>query len=445
MTKQRNRRKIIWITMAVILLPFVSFWLFLQYQIRQSYQTRIPVSTNAIIKVDVYAIYKSMLGEFFRKRKDSRTEEFKGIDLPANLFFYTLGGKQSTTLLTSLPIKNLSEFEKSLKSWQLIPSTLSLKKDIHLFTNAEGSLTLLYNDKTIAFAYSKDKEPVTDELMAILENSNMIAVSDSKFKAIEKQTGHISFLAGDKTGSLDFNKGNIHALIHLPLGDFTVPTEVKHQIMPSESAAQMWLYADLKPMLAGKQYSIGNVIISGDSLARSNPRGIEWMIDGTSIVQKDSIVTYEYNDDFEKVATVTVNERHVPGIYGSLNAEASALSGYLERQQILLADSGIINKEVFPLYQLYVTQTDAFFSINTVKTTTQNQHDISSPNFLSVDMNFEKLLQQQEFAILHKYIGSYKRLKATGTKGKDNITIDATLYFKNSKESALLQFMRAYL
>ena len=54
-----------------------------------------------------------------------------------------------------------------------------------------------------------------------------------------------------------------------------------------------------------------------------------------STTQIDSVVTYEYNDDFEKVEALTASKKQVPEINIQLSGNPSKLYNYLESTSII--------------------------------------------------------------------------------------------------------------
>lgn len=425
-----------------ILLCGIGFYVFVIYKQHSSYRTtRIPENTTSLIRVDVYRIYKSMLPDYFGRKKREGTPMFEGLVIPANIFVYTVKGKQPTTLFSSLQLDDAGAFETSLKKQKnLVPEPAKIP-GIAVWMSPDKSWAIAFNQERVVVAYSAKKEPVLDILSDILLDKNTISIAKSKFKTIKKQEGHLTYLSGANSGHLEFNKGNITASLTIAgIGKAVLPS-VQHQQPDSHNIINLWLYADMSPWLHQKNFTIDTITICGDSLLASHPKGIEMAL-SQPVLQKDSVVTYEYNDDFEKVATVTVNETAVPGIFIRAAADAILLQAYLQRQGIIGYDSGLVSKRIVPLYQLYSTQTKEYLQWSTVKGSAVSNTLSTSNTFFGLKIDFGRLAQQPEFSLIHRYLKPFKNLDAKGTKAKNNeVQFDAILYFKEDKRQALWQLM----
>lgn len=440
---RKTLKKIFSAVAIAILLCGIGCYAFVKYKQHRSYTTTsIPKNAASLIRIDVYRIYTSLLPGYFGRKKRAGAPLFEGLVVPANIFLYTVKGRQPTTVFSSLELNDAVAFEASLKKQKNLIRDTGKMPGIEVWTSSDKLWTIAFNQKQVAIAYAIKKEPVLDMLTDILLNKNTITVSNSKFRTIKDQEGHIAYLSGGSNGVLECNKGNITASLNISGMGADVPSSVQLQQFDNKNVINMWLYGDLKPWLHQKNFSSDTIMLNGDSLLASHPKGIEIAL-GQSVLQKDSVVTYEYNDDFEKVPTVTVHETTVPGLFARAVTDPDLLKGYLQRQNIISRDSGLVNKKIFPLYQLYTAQTKEFLQWSTVKGSVfDNTLSTSSNAFFGLQVNFERLSQQQEFALIHGYLKSLKTFNAKGIKtGQDEVRLDAILYFKDSKSQVLWQLL----
>lgn len=434
-------RRFLWRLIIIIVVCCVSVYGYVQYQRNISYQTPISKNASRIIRVDVYGIYKSMILDFFSRKKSKRESMFRGISIPANIFIYTLKGKQSTTLLASFPVKNKADMEASLKEQGQWINVGKVMPGISVATTADKTWTVVYNDRRIAFAWSLHQEKVQEALLEIVQEQNTIAVANSPFKTVQEQEGHITFQSGENKGSLDFGRGNIKAFMSLAAKDYRIPQTAEHLETGSGDAIHLWLYADLQPLLQGKIYAGDSMQISGDSLLACHPGGLELAVT-QPVTQREEVVTYTYNDDFEKIATTTIQEHTVPGIYAWLKADVQSLSGYFKKQGIISKDSGVVRKSLFPLYQLYAAGSQEYLQFSTLREISGERKKVKDAFFLGVMINFGKLLQQQEFSVIHKYMKPFTLLELRGRKDQgQHVSLEGTLYFTDSHKHALLQLL----
>lgn len=443
MANYKRLRRFVWLTISLIVVLLASFWGYIKYQQQTSYQTSIPKNTTALLRVDVYGIYKSMLGEYFRKKKSRPQNILKGITIPANIFCYTIKGKQPTTFFLSVPVDDVKKLRESLDAQKLIPLGKEMN-GISMFNTANKKWTIAYNNTRLAIAYSVEREMVTDMLKDIVSQKNMVPVASSNFKAVCYEKGHLTFLSGSNKGSLNFNRGNIAGTFTLLANNLTIPAKANHQKTEPGDAINLWCYADFKPLLTGKTFSLDSLSINGDSLLKYNLHGIELTI-AKPVLQRDSVITYDYNDDFEKVATTTIKEKKIPGISFMISADAHPLYQYLLRANFIDKEHSIVRRSLFPLYQLNTTERYGHLNVSTIKETSAQKPTIISPHFFGLYINFEQLMLQDDLTLLHRYIKPYKILQARAErKNVQEIKLDVTLFFKDNNRQSISQILEMF-
>lgn len=433
------------ITTAILILLFVSFWAYIQYQRSASYKTHIHKDAAVLIRVDVYDIYKSLLSDYAKIKKRKKESFLGGLGVPANIFVFTLNSKQPTTLFTALPVEDPGELERSLKqhaaTWLPVDHAPS---GIRMQQSQDGKWTIAFNTSVIAMAYSPFQENTADVLADLVLKKNTVTVEQSRLSGIKEQQGHITFTDGNYKGSIDFGKGEIDVIASIPAKGWNITTKAQHRQPGKESSLFMWCYTLPETLLRHKTFTTVAGPISGDSLLAAGLNGFELEITDP-VVQLDSVVTYEYNDDFEKVATLTVKESKVPGLYAFMSADPVLLTRYLQQNNMVNADSGAVNPALFPLYKLYAGQEASGVLLSTLKGTTTEQVRLTSPEFFNLYVNFDRLRAQPEFAVLQRYVQPFAVLDVRATCPDGNlIQAKGKLYFKNKSTNALLQLLQVF-
>ena len=159
-----------------------------------------------------------------------------------------------------------------------------------------------------------------------------------------------------------------------------------------------------------------------------------------STTQIDSVVTYEYNDDFEKVETLTASEKQVPEINIQLSGKPSKLYNYLESTSII--NNGKLNKEIFPLYQIKIdtTKNGLYASTNFNKSPTQLE--VTNPQVFVLDVDFKKLQDQNPFPIINTYLEKLLTLKIEGNLNTEKtLNVNGKMVLKDEKINSLIQLL----
>lgn len=434
-------KRFLGIVLSVLLLVVLLAWSYVSYKQKASYQALIPEHTTALIRVDVYRVYRSLAGSLFRQQKTKRPKFPEGISVPANIFCYTVKDAPPNTLFTILPVDDAQALAESLQQLGF-HQTAATSGNITFAENSNRSCVLAYDNKHVAIALLPGKAALQQVLVGLLQQEHMIAVAKSRFSKIKEQDGHITFLTDQGQGQLSFEQGTIVASLEwqtkgmvgkgLPL-----PTPGK------DDALNLYWLGDATRWLQGKQFTADSVHLSGDSLLAAHPRGFILNI-GATIVQLDSVVTYDYNDDFEKVATVTVQEHRVPDIRLQLLADTSLYS-YLQRAGIVLKDSNTLQRNVFPLYKVYTGTTKERLWAGTSNQAPATVVPAQGPFVFYLQADFGRLQQIPDLAWLSRYTQPYRQIHASARPIHDNrVELHVRLDCKNADESALLQLPRLF-
>ncbi|MGY0035934.1 hypothetical protein [Pedobacter sp. NJ-S-72] len=123
-----------------------------------------------------------------------------------------------------------------------------------------------------------------------------------------------------------------------------------------------WLNGDLKTLFK-KDLHFKNSLLEKDTLLKYY-NGYAALELGDPVNQYQPVITYEYNDEFEKVERIQQQEVKVPDITLSLKGKAPALLNYLQKQSIISPDEQL-NKDLFPLYEVYSNNNTGLLQLST--------------------------------------------------------------------------------
>lgn len=430
------------ITVAVIVSLSGSFYAYLAYRSAAAARTPISRYATGLVRINMHALYRSMLPEYLGRKRKSRASLLEGLEIPSDIFFYTVKDKHNTTVFGSLKIADPDAFAQTVAGWGLILLGNNISESPKLAANASRTLTVAYNNKQVVLAFSLERENVQPVLLDIVRGNNIIPVKESPFKDILKEDGHVVFLSDAGEAVVNFCKGAVKADMSLQLPGLIIPDHVQRHI-PAEQQPMisLWLYTKGAQWL--QDVRIGDIQLNKDSLSNFHLQGMEIMISG-SVIQRDSVITYEYNDDFEKVPVVTVQENSVPGMKALISCNSRGLYGYLQRLDIIEPDSNRVNRKVFPLFQLYAHPGDTFLQVATLREATHPGKIESTPEFFGMKIDFKQLAKQKDFSFLSSYIRKLDSLDAGATKcGDGTVALRAELLFKEKGSNAIWQVMES--
>lgn len=476
------------ISAAIILLLLISVYGYLQFRESSSYRQQVAKNASVIYKLNVDGLLKTIASDFIgnpgyylkTNEKEGRRPDFS---FPANIFVYSLETRSPSTFFSSFTLSDTTGLNAYLKQVLKIKDFVStiekregkeneLEAGKTVGTSADHKITVVYNGMTLAIAYSFKREAVMEELNDILAQRNRLEDQAPLMIALKKAKGHLSWTTIAYSGQVNFKDGEAEVEGSFPTEGWIIPDHPGLSVKFAENAlVKIWLNAEPKiaftaklaaiselpeknkeagvPKVPGKpmavtvfkEWSLNGFTLSSDSLLKSY-LGFAALEMGPGIPQVDSLITYEYNDDFEKVAAVQLKKVMVPHLKLNIKAQTRDLLNYLKTNQVLDIDNRL-NKHLFPLYQVFSSQNDHIWQLSTLKNDPVRPVSVSNSDFFSATVDLKEIKTQQLFPLLNSWIKPYTHLKIRATK-LDNGTakLTGTLEFQHENINAFIQMIR---
>jgi len=445
-------KKFLKITAAIVILLLVFYFGFFKYRQIQANKILIPVTTQTLLKINLDELYKTISVSYLKHPSqysgaDKKDLEEKiddltaGLKIPANVYIYSLNGKSKTTFFSSFEIADSLAFNNFIQKKSSLPL---IKKDKNFFQSKDSTLCILFNKTTIALAYTPQKEQVKTILKAILNQKNMVKISDSRFEQMANLSDHLSFQNAENLSKINFTDGKIDFSSELMNRWIEPAAHPKHRILNSESTVSMWLNGKIKSDLIKKNHTVSPSLLSKDSFFRfyKDYADFEWT---KTITQVDTIVGYEYNDDFEQVEKKILQDRKIPSIAINLSADDKAVSTYLKSLGVLDQSTGKISSSMIPLYQVYFKGNNGNVLLSTVQNAKPDLKRASSDNFFYFKVDFKKLIKQTSIPLIADKLGPFSQLEIKAkSAGKDKIKLESELLFLNGDANALIQLLKVF-
>lgn len=372
---------------------------------------------------------------YYRNKSISSTES--GLKIPSQIFVYTVKSKSAQTFFCTLSVVDTLSLKLFVKQ-ELGITGFRNEGQYVTGSTANGRFTIAFNADTFVAGYSQNAENVHDVMIDLLKKQNLLSADDHRLTKLKALKSHLAYVFNDCLGTGDFKKGQFHIE-----GDFgTEHFDVKgrsfsHRVFDKNAVIKMWLCAQPS---SSKSYAVVKVKgfnVYPDSLLKYYNGYVDLEM-GNLVSQTDTVITYEYNDNFEKEETLTPRTVKVPGINIAIAGNAVGLNNYLSRANVIAEDK--VNKELFPLYQLYVENNADGLMLSTEQNRMKSDLRKGSPYFFYLDVDFEKLKAQGQFPVFEKYISLWSRLivKANPeTSQKNHFELD--LQFKRKDINAFMQ------
>ncbi|MDQ0640597.1 hypothetical protein QF042_004162 [Pedobacter sp. W3I1] len=445
-------KKFLIITAAIVILLLLSYFCFFKYREIQANNISIPVSTNALLKINVDELYKTIAVSYIKHPNQYSGADKKGIKekvndlntglkIPASIYLYSLKGKVKTTFFSTFEIADTLAFHLFIQKKSFLPL---IKKDSNFFQSKDSTFFILFNKTTVAFAYTPKKEQVKTTLVEILNPKNMIKVGDSRFNELVNLSDHISFQNTENFSKINFTDGKINFSNEFINQLIEPAAKPQHRVLNPESTVSMWLNAKFKSDSLKKNQTGSSALFSKNNFFRfyKDYLDFEWT---NTITQVDTVVGYEYNDDFERVEKKILQDRKIPYISMNVAANDREVSDYLKSLGALDQSTGKISSAIIPLYQVYFKGNNGNVLLSTVKSAKPDLKRALSNDFFYFKVDFKKLIKQTPMPVIADKLGTFSQLeiKAKGI-GKDKVKLESELSFLNKDANALIQLLKTF-
>ncbi len=398
-------RKVI-IGISILLLFFLSIYGWLVYRDSISYRHAIHQDANLIVKIDVDKIIKKGVlylvthpSGYFSARKSKEEKEIhrKGFSIPANIYLFSISNEPDI-LYTTLPVTDKNKLVDYLKQ-NFAFENFSLKDGMWSGYTQTKMYRVVISDELLLVSYSPEREIEEEKISMVMQSLLTQAPNENLLESLKNTKGEISALYKDLKINIDEDGKTIKVVGQTTSANFN-PTDLP---LVGKFLKNNW-NRDLEMMFR-----------------RSTQTQLQ--IRG-SVSRTDTITSYEFNEDFERIEKKEIRTYRVPGIALSL-----ALDSLFKIQNIenLLNENGLVMKE---------GKNSIFHFINTdsIEATFSNSNytfllKADFDSFIPVFSSFQNL----------KVLNKIKSVELLVPKGNDKeFQFESTIVFKEDVLALLM-------
>lgn len=421
---------------------------FFRYNPTVIYTEKVPTSAETVIYVNLREIEYNILLSFlkhplsqFDSKKNSTTKEKKKttlldqVEIPNSVFFYTNQQEFKEFFISNqIPVK--AKFTEALKEEGFTGQKV---KNTIVYTKGRVSCVVQNNSLQVLFKKYK-KAIVSSELLSALNHDDYFSEEDLIFKQIKNSETPIV---------INTLQGDFFKLI-IDQGVLRIQGELSEENNLFQSFQARSVIGSIVN-ISGKL----NIEILADKLDRSFKEKFrklttlsldsvtnKWngVIDCnlTSFIEKsDTIVTYEYDDDFNKVEKKEIQKTITPKV--TLEVKGGGLCSYLEEKKAI---QKVDNEDLLTLMPLFTTY--SFCEENSLRfTSVKDQKLTKEANKKNKFYFLFNVAEYQEkdrgiYSFKDKYLDKVKTMQLLVT---NNNQLEATVELKNTSKNFFLQVL----
>lgn len=462
--KSRSKVKLgLGVLLGFFVILLIGYWW--RYSRKIKVDSMISKSANWLVFMDLRKVEETLLWDAVfnplsywngsSKSKDDSGAPANGLIMPSHLLVYGVAHHPDIVFSESLKIEK--------KTFSAYVDTLVFRQEFEkisdhfIYNNTQQLFYFWEADKLgIAFAKKRDLDFVQETISNLLAGKNVVPISQDLSERLTQNKHHFAIwqkptLLVDGTNNQpailygDFNKGNL-----------TIEGEVQsnhvfgraNQLADSQENDILSLSANLNITNQSFQFSssfgasfrkITNLEI--DSVLKYWTGGIDIQVPQIDH-RVDTIITYEYDDDFNKMEKISTQKIIDPQLIIHLGEQQDgALFQYFERRHLIKNINGEQRFVGLPLVEMKAFQQKNNLTLIS-KNMNPKQGQQLTPNFLNLRLNvnrYPELLNYLPFGIDKKYSNLLQEVQVVGhdIPGFSKVYLEAKIQLKNKNRNVL--------
>lgn len=394
-----------WLYFFIVFVTLVVVLYLWRYKQSQVFENRVPANATKVININLRQIENHLLFDFLanpitylkpHKRKDSikkpRLSLTKGISIPRNILFYSNADELKNNWFSSIvAINDKEDFFSFVLKEKFVKS---IENETVFFT--KDNFVLGVKDEQLIIGLKIDKKLNINQLLtSLFDVKDFLSEDTTVFKQLINSSSDIYYSSSNDFLQVNFNKGIFELQGNLNSDLFVVATN-----SVSDKSGVIALTVKINKnnkvfnqFLEDKKDKFNEIThLSLDSIVHKWNGKFNMNI--TSIEQRtDTIISYEYDDDFNKVEIKSTQEKKTPTLVLVLGQEkTSSLSDYFYgKNAIQVVDSDTIFTTI-PVFKVLASNVEGDFKLRVNKyTNTVSPKTI--PSKLSFYFNAEKYMK----------------------------------------------------
>ena len=429
----------------------------LRYNQSQVFENRVPKDATSVVNVHLRQIENDLLFDFLahpitylksrRRKKDSiKKNKFpfiNGVEIPENVLFFSNETTYKNHWFSAVfNLKDKEKFTHYFLREKFIKSNLNA---IEFYS--KGNLVLaIQGDKLVHVIKHGIQDDISKVVASVFNESEFLSQESKLLKPISTSESDLSFSSSDNsfleanfleglfevTGDLQsdlFINSTSSEMVGSPINFFTTKINKEHlqfKKMVNKSKVKFDEFTHL---------SLDSIVNKWNGKLLLNLTSIENVT--------DTIVTYEFDDDFNKVKKIATQEKIIPALDIKLGKEKqSDLSAYFWRKNTIQVHDSDTVFAALPIYKFGVVDTnDSFELISGQQTDSQNSKTTSSK--LNFHLDIEKYLQQPlDIPLKKKQVEVLNLIKTTSVQWSKDHQFSLKIVLKDVDRNFLGQLIK---
>lgn len=377
-----------------------------RYKQTQVFENRVPANVSKVVNVNLRQIENHLLFDLLsnpitylkpRKRKDSikkpSTSLTKGLSIPRNILFYTNSDELKNNWFSS--IVEVNDKEK-LSRFLLNEKFAKITDNNTVFYNKANLVLAIRNEELIIALKVNKTADIRLLLNSLFDVKDYLSERSTILNKLIRSKSDIGFSSSDDSLEANFNKGvfELQGIISsdLFITNSNQKSNEKGVVAISGRINKNNTY--FREFLSDKKVKINEIThLSLDSIV--NKWNGKFNMNIASVEHKiDTIVSYEYDDDFNKVEIKSTQEKRIPTLGLLLGQEdISSLSDYFYSKNAIQIIKGDTLFTAVPIYKFLAIDAKENFELHVNRKVNSSTSKLTKSK-LNFYFNTEKYIEK---------------------------------------------------
>lgn len=341
-------KKLIFILVGLIALIAISLYLFLKVREQRSKNMLVHSESEYVMRVSVDKILSDIAwnaimnpGYYLTKdttsstTRDSVKSSDLGLHIPASIYLFALKDREATWY-TMLAVDDEHKLQTFIRQ-RVVGDSIAIERegDNWWISGKEGRISVYGDSKNVLVALSLEKTDKKQDMMELWNQrvDQMVPISTVSDFKLDNSSADIQWQQRgvSTSGILSFNQGMIASELSLANSVLRLPSEAQARVLPTSNVLSVYCKADLRPLLTKYKDNLKRYNIPVDTLARYYGGYLDVQWRSEDVVQMDSVIAYDYDDNFNRIEKKELREESVPNLLFTFSASPHLTSYLPER------------------------------------------------------------------------------------------------------------------
>lgn len=423
-------KKLVYIVIIVVATIALGAYGWFYFQRRVSLKVDVPSGTVAVLRINTATIFRKWL---IHDRGKTRLKRRTGLEIPVNIFAYTQNVKDGFVARFNIKEPNVFQdwTQQDFDAIEQNACSIFKHKKCSIYLKQEAGFVQIY------FPFSKVNDSMISRVFNV--STAVTPIAETVFAPIIDMDGDMIYCSGNNRGSITFNHQTIDISTVIDTAWIAEGYSPKTFVVPSQAQAYIISSTKVSDLISMDLFhfkdSLNDIVDYGWSAT---------LLEGTHFMFKET-VSYDYNDDFEKIEMIKKDTILVPQILYCIATKQNACSrlssmGFVKEQKV--------KRDIFPLWQLFLNCSDKGIDISTDSTFHCHkgiEYTLTNDTIMKSVVRLSSIKDNKNWSFIRSYLQPFESVQASAQQVKGKTYFSMQIRMQNKDVFSLSSLAKSWL